>query len=285
MHGGDVGHPDQATLVREERRLEDVLGRGRAMPDRQGAEQAPGLHRARLAHVFQLVDALPHDAGLEAQGLHLVLVQGDLDHAIPTAAHVDVRHAVHLEQLRHELLIHVGAQRLEGIRTGDRVAQEGPLLLAELPRHVGLQRRRRDTGRQFLLEGRQPLRELEPGEVHVRVPRELHRHRGPGHALLLVGSRLDPLDAPDLLHRRLELRGHERLHRLGRGVAPPGLDGELRELRIRQQLDGDVAPRGDPQEGHGQVGHAHGDRSPDAELDHRSVLASTREFVMGPLAA
>src|SRR5690606_13601616 len=80
------------------------------------------------------------------------------------------------------------------------------------------------------------------------------------------------LDAPDLLDHGLERRGEERLGRLGRGAAPVGRDDQARQPRVRQEFDGQVAPRRDAEQRHGEIRHAHGHGPPDREPDHRSVI-------------
>ncbi len=40
------------------------------------------------------------------------------------------------------------------------------------------------------------------------------------------------------------------------------------KLGVGEEFDGDVPPRGHPQEGHGQIGHGHRHRPPDGETDH-----------------
>ena len=76
-------------------------------------------------------------------------------------------------------------------------------MVFKLLRHVWLDERTLDTERQLFLERCQPLRQVQPDEVHVYVAVELHLYLGHSGALLFLGSRADLVYAANLLDRRL----------------------------------------------------------------------------------
>ena len=200
VHGGHVAHADQPALVREQRRLPQLVRRPGAVTDGEGAEQAVLLHHPGLAHVLELTDLEPHIRGIDSERPDLVLVERDLDEPVAAPAHLHRRDPVHLQQLRHDVVVHVGAQRFEGVRAGQGVTQERALLLAELLRHVRLDAGRGGFGRQVVLQRGETLGEVEPGKVHVGAARELNRDVRPRVAPALARHRFDLLHAPHLLY-------------------------------------------------------------------------------------
>ena len=161
------------------------------------------------------------------------------------------------------------AQRLTGVGSGEGVVEERLALLLKLLGHVLAHHNPVDAGRELFLQRGEALGQIEAREVHVGIAIELDPDLGGAQALLFERLGDDLLHARDLLDRRLERRGEKRFECLGRRAPPRPGNRELRELRVRKHLDGNVLPCADTQQRDRHVGHGHRHRSSQAHPDHR----------------
>ncbi len=141
-HAPDVPEAHGSLRAREDDQLLEVGDRGRAGADRQVQAPAGEHDRAGRAGLVQGQEAGAHRIGREPVAGQPVGVQLDGQHPPAPPGHPGEGDAVHGQEPRPDLVAHGLGQAGGRVGPPDLPGEEGPGLLGELVRHVGLDRGR-----------------------------------------------------------------------------------------------------------------------------------------------
>ena len=227
----------------------------------EGADQVTSLvlvHAAAGEVHIALVEGARHFLDPDPVGGEAALVHIHLDLAGQPALDPHRRDPGDSVEVLLQILFGPLPDRREGEIARDAEANDGVRgrVEAEQPRPLGVFRKN---------DAVQLLADIEPGEVHVRVPDELESDfRGTGPR---AGG--DPAEAGDHRGRLLDRAGHQGFDLDRGGPRHPGLDGERRVGDLREQVQRQPAEGDQPEDARRHREHGDAHRAPDAARDER----------------